>query len=158
LAPRLRSSSGGFWLFSGSNASAVLRANGLRVTYNGRPIDPDAVNWSSVDIRNYSFIQSAGPTNVLGNVKFRFPNKHDVYMHDTPERNLFGGATRAFSHGCMRVQNPMHLAEVLLAHDKGWSKEKVREYEQHGGEVTLSTMIPVHVSYFTAVAEENGEV
>jgi murein L,D-transpeptidase YcbB/YkuD len=158
LAPRLRQSSGGMWLFGGSNASAVLRANNLRVTYNGRAIDPDSINWANVDIRNYSFVQSAGPSNVLGMVKFRFPNKHDVYMHDTPERNLFGGSTRAFSHGCMRVQNPMRLAEVLLAHDKGWSKGEVQEAERRGADVTLTTTIPVHVTYFTAVAEPNGDV
>jgi murein L,D-transpeptidase YcbB/YkuD len=158
LAPKLRSTSGNLWLFGGPSASAVLRAHNLRVTYNGRPIDPDSVNWANVNIRNYSFIQPAGPANVLGKVKFRFPNKHDVYMHDTPERHLFNGAVRAFSHGCMRVQNPMRLAEVLLAHDKGWSRDEVEDYERRGGEVTLSTPIPVHVTYFTAVAEESGDV
>ncbi|MFX8546863.1 L,D-transpeptidase family protein, partial [Acinetobacter baumannii] len=81
-------------------------------------------------------------TNVLGAVKFRFPNKHDVYMHDTPERNLFGGAVRAFSHGCMRVQNPMHLAEVLLTHDKEWPAAKIKEASSRGNEVKLTTPIP----------------
>ena len=56
--------------------------------------------------------QKPGPNNSLGRVKFRFPNKHDVYMHDTPERHLFNGPSRTFSHGCMRVQNPVRLAEV----------------------------------------------
>ena len=94
----------------------------------------------------------------LGVVKFRFPNKHDVYMHDTPERHLFNSGVRAFSHGCMRVQNPVRFAEVLLEHDKGWSADKVRSLVPHSNEVKLTTQIPVHNVYFTAVADETGKV
>jgi murein L,D-transpeptidase YcbB/YkuD len=155
LWPQLRDTGG--WLF-GTSASSVLRGHGLQVSYAGRPIDPDSVNWSSTDIRSFDFTQPPGPTNVLGIVKFRFPNKHDVYMHDTPERHLFGGATRAFSHGCMRVQNPVRLAEVLLAADKGWSAEKVQEYVRRGGEIKLDKPIPVHVTYFTAAVDDAGKV
>jgi len=156
LWPQLRNAGGG-WFFGGG-ASSVLQAHGLQVMYAGRAIDANSVNWSSVDIRAFDFVQPPGPTNVLGIVKFRFPNKHDVYMHDTPERHLFGGATRAFSHGCMRVQNPVRLAEVLLAADKGWSGEKVQEYVRRGGEIKLDQPIPVHVTYFTAVVDDAGKV
>jgi L,D-transpeptidase YcbB len=159
LAPALRSAGGGgFLFFSSGGASAVLRAHGLRVSRGGHPIDPDSINWSSVDIHSFDFIQPPGPTNVLGIVKFRFPNKHDIYMHDTPERNLFGGSIRAFSHGCMRVQNPIKLAEVLLAHDKGWAAEQVQEYVRRGGEIKLTTPIPVHITYFTAVVDDAGKL
>ena len=78
-----------------------------------------------VDIRRFNFIQPPGPTNVLGVVKFRFPNKHDIYMHDTPERFLFDKQARAFSHGCMRVQDPVRFAEILLGEDKGWSPSQI---------------------------------
>jgi murein L,D-transpeptidase YcbB/YkuD len=122
------------------------------------PVDPDSVNWANVDVRSFDFTQPPGPTNVLGIVKFRFPNRHDVYMHDTPERHLFGGATRAFSHGCMRVQNPVKLAEVLLAENKGWGPEKVQQYVRTGGEIRLENTIPVHITYFTAVADDAGAV
>ena len=155
LAPQLRNTNGG-WFSSNPLASSVLRAHGLQVRRNGVPVDPDQIEWSGVDIQSFEFTQPPGATNVLGMVKFRFPNKHDVYMHDTPERNLFGGKVRAFSHGCMRVQNPVHLAEVLLAHDKGWSVEKVREQSRSGSEITLSTPIPVHVTYFTVTVDEAG--
>ena len=155
LAPALRSAGGG-WFFS-SGASQVLAAHGLRVSRGGQPVNPDSINWSSVDIKSFDFTQPPGPTNVLGIVKFRFPNKHDVYMHDTPERHLFGGSVRAFSHGCMRVQNPVRLAEVLLAHDKGWSAEEVQGYVRRGGEIKLTTPIPVHVTYFTAVVDDAGK-
>jgi murein L,D-transpeptidase YcbB/YkuD len=156
LAPQLRNSGG--WFFGGYSASDVLRSHGLLVSRGGHPIDPDSVSWQSVDIRSFDFTQPPGARNVLGIVKFRFPNKHDVYMHDTPERNLFGGAVRAFSHGCMRVQNPIRLAEVVLAYDKGWSSEKVAEYVRGGGEIKLEKAVPVHISYFTAVVDDGGKV
>ncbi len=162
IAPRLRNSGGGGFLFFGGGGSSDIlqRLGGLRVSMNGHPVDPDSVDWSSVDIRRYQFIQGAGGKNVLGVVKFRFPNKHDVYMHDTPDRHLFGGAPRAFSHGCMRTQNPVHLAEVLLAHDKGYSAAQVREILDAGttNEIKLTTQIPVHIAYFTADVDEKGQV
>jgi murein L,D-transpeptidase YcbB/YkuD len=161
IAPRLRHSGGGGFLFFGGGSSEVLqRLGGLRVSINGRQVDPDSVDWSSVDIRRYQFIQGAGGKNVLGVVKFRFPNKHDVYMHDTPDRHLFGSAPRAFSHGCMRTQNPLHLAEVLLAHDKGFSPEQIHGMVASGAtnEIKLTSQIPVHVAYFTAEADEKGQI
>jgi murein L,D-transpeptidase YcbB/YkuD len=155
LWPELRTTGG--WLF-GTSASTVLYAHGLQVSRGGRPIDPDSINWQSVDIRSFDFTQPPGARNVLGIVKFRFPNRHDVYMHDTPERNLFGGSVRAFSHGCMRVQNPIKLAEAVLAYDKGWSADKVDEYVRHGGEIRLDKAIPVHITYFTAAVDDSGKV
>ena len=95
---------------------------------------------------------------MLGDVKFMFPNSHDVYMHDTPERNLFGKSFRALSHGCMRVHEPRRLAEVLLAEDKGWSAAKVQSMFASGGEVALDKHIPVHVTYFTARVDDNGKL
>ncbi|MBL8566386.1 MAG: L,D-transpeptidase family protein [Hyphomicrobiaceae bacterium] len=157
LGPKLRNS-GSNWFSFKPPASSVLRAHGLIASRGGRPVDPDSVDWEKVDIRSFDFTQPAGQRNVLGIVKFRFPNKHDVYMHDTQERHLFGGAVRAFSHGCMRVQNPMHLAEVLLAHDKGWTKEQVKASERRGEQVTLSTPIPVHINYFTVEVVDDGKL
>jgi len=157
LWPQLRNTGGG-WFSPYPLASTVLAGHGLNVSRGGFPVNPDAVDWSRADIRQFDFVQSPGPTNVLGIVKFRFPNKHDVYMHDTPERHLFGGAVRAFSHGCMRVQNPVRLAEVLLARDKGWSANDVQGYVRRGGEIQLTTPIPVHVTYFTAVVDDAGRL
>jgi len=79
-------------------------------------------------------------------------------MHDTPERQLFGGSVRAFSHGCMRVQNPIKLAEVVLAYDKGWGADRVQDYVRRGGEIKLDKTIPVHITYFTVVVDDNGAV
>jgi L,D-transpeptidase YcbB len=156
IAPSLRRSSS-FW---GGSDPAILRRHNLKVSYNGRPIDPATVNWETVDIRNFQFTQPPSNSNVLGVVKFRFPNKHDVYMHDTPERALFSRAEKAFSHGCMRVQNPRRLAEVLLAEDKGWSSAQVGNAIASGQtqDVTLTTQIPVHVTYFTALVDDDGRL
>jgi murein L,D-transpeptidase YcbB/YkuD len=151
LLPRIRSSGGGFFgLFGGG--SSVIEAYDLKVYYNGRQIDPGSVDWNSVNIQNYSFIQPPGPKNPLGVVKFRFPNKHDVYMHDTPERELFARGSRALSHGCIRVNNPMRFAEILIEHDRGPGNGASR------GDVTLKKPIPVHITYFTAIADESGHV
>lgn len=165
LLPRLRraSSHGGFFdqFFGGgsSGGARVLAAYGLKPSINGRPIDANAVDWNSVDIRRYSFVQPAGGQNPLGNVKFMFPNSHDVYMHDTSSRNLFKQSQRALSHGCIRVENPRRLAEVLLAEDKGWAEDKVSS--QYGGgtnDVPLTTPIPVYLTYFTARPGKDGKV
>lgn len=157
LWPQLRNSNGG-WFSSKPSASAVLRSHGLHVTRGGVPVNPDSIDWSKVNVSNFHFTQPPGPTNVLGIVKFRFPNRHNVYMHDTPERHLFGGKERAFSHGCMRIQNPIRLAEVLLKHDKGWNKGQVRQKKRRGARIELSTPIPVHIAYFTIVVDERGNL
>ncbi len=168
IAPRLRSSGGGgggglfgFGAIAGGGSSEVLqRMGGLRVTLHGKPVNPDSVDWSRVDIRRYTFTQGAGAKNVLGQVKFRFPNKHDVYMHDTVNRELFGNGQRAFSHGCMRTQNPLHFAEVLLARDKGYSGEQIKKIVASGRtrEIALRKPVPVHIVYFTAKVDDTGRV
>ena len=162
LLPRLKRASaqygGGFLeeLFSGGSAGAggrVLQAYKLTPTLNGHPVDANQIDWNKVDIKRFSFVQPAGAENPLGIVKFRFPNRHDVYMHDTPQRGLFAQSFRALSHGCMRLENPKRLAEVLLGEDKGWGPDKIRDLLSGAAapnEVTLSKPIPVYLTYFTA--------
>ena len=84
----------------------VLERQNLRVSYRGRDINPATVDWTKADMRKFHVYQPPGSGNALGIVKFRFPNKHDVYMHDTPSKSLFNASARAFSHGCMRVRDP----------------------------------------------------
>jgi L,D-transpeptidase YcbB len=160
ILPYLRpSSDGGFFGYGGTD-TRVLERHNLRVTFNGRPVDASQVDWSQVDIRKFTFIQPPGPGNVLGDVKFRFPNKHDIYMHDTPQRELFNHSVRTFSHGCMRVFNPGRFAEVLLEEDKGWSAGHVKNLMSQGGNntVTLTKTIPVHTTYFTVFVGDDGQV
>jgi murein L,D-transpeptidase YcbB/YkuD len=163
ILPYLRPSmdSGGFFGFgSGATDTRILEKHNLRVSQNGKPVDASQIDWSSVDIKKYNFIQPSGPGNVLGAVKFRFPNRHDIYMHDTPQRELFDKAVRTFSHGCIRVHNPGRFAEVLLEEDRGWSAARVKDMMAKGGnvEVSLTKQIPVHITYFTMVAGEDGQV
>jgi L,D-transpeptidase YcbB len=162
LLPLLVNSSRGdlLGLFSGAQSSrAVLEQHKLQAYYQGRLIDPNQVDWSSANIGAYEFRQPPGPTNVLGTIKFMFPNKHDVYMHDTPERDLFARSFRGLSHGCMRVADPRRLAAVLLAKDKGWSEQQVGSLLNGGTrEVELTSHIPVHVTYFTAMVDSQGNL
>lgn len=138
-----------------------LRRHNLRLQYRGRDVDPNTVDWSKADIRNFHVYQPPGGGNVLGKVKFMFPNKHQVYMHDTPTKHLFKKKQRTFSHGCMRVQNPLKLAEMVLNYDRGWDYEQVNQTVRSGPEnnnIKLEKPVPVHVTYFTAVAAEDGSV
>jgi murein L,D-transpeptidase YcbB/YkuD len=149
-------------LFTGTQSSrALLEQYKLQVTYQGHPIDPDRVDWSTANIGAYEFRQPPGPMNPLGAIKFMFPNKHDVYMHDTPasERDLFAKSYRGLSHGCMRVSDPFRLAVILLAQDKGWSEQQVGSLLNGGTlEVKLTTRIPVHMTYFTAMVDRQGNL
>ena len=103
--------------------------------------------------------QPPGPRNALGRVKFLFPNKHSVYLHDTPTKNLFNRKVRAFSHGCMRLRNPMKMAEIVLAHN-GLSPKTVhaRAAKGRNDHIQLKNKIPVHVSYFTLRANPDGSL
>jgi len=136
-------------------------ARGYQILRNGQPISSGSVNWSRADVRNYVVFQPPGPGNALGLVKFTFPNKHSVYMHDTPSKGLFSSSVRAFSHGCIRVKDPDQLAKVLLSIDQGTMPDTVDELMQSGPDnnaIELGEHIPVHITYFTAWADENGEI
>ncbi|MEM9028379.1 MAG: L,D-transpeptidase family protein [Pseudomonadota bacterium] len=135
---------------------------GLKMRLGKRILNPRSVNWSKVDIRNVHVFQPAGERNALGRMKFLFPNKHAVYMHDTPSRHLFNKRRRAYSHGCVRTRNPLEFAVNLLRIGKGWSRNKaVATYKSSAdnNEIRLNKKIPVHIGYFTAWADpETGRV
>jgi murein L,D-transpeptidase YcbB/YkuD len=138
-----------------------LRRQGLVMERNGRKIKPSSLNWYRTDIRWYNVYQPPGDRNALGVVKFLFPNRHAVYLHDTPSKSLFNESVRAFSHGCMRVRNPVTMAEIILDNDKGWDKTTVDNLVTKGpeeNEIALTRPIPVHITYFTARVDTNGEV
>ena len=148
------------WFGGGGFNTAVFQRHNLRLKYNGEEVDPTVVDWNRVDIRTLELFQPPGPANVLGRVKFVFPNKHDVYMHDTPQKFYFAQAVRAESHGCMRVQNPDQLAAVLLKHDRGWSEARTEQAMEDGydSHVALQQKIPVYITYFTLKVNEDGSL
>jgi len=109
---------------------------------------------------NYRLRQNPGPSNPLGRIKFLFPNKYSVYLHDTPNRGYFQRAQRNFSHGCIRVENPIGLAEFVMSSDPTWTDEKVKATINRGRTQTVHLPEPltVYILYFTAWAEEDGSV
>jgi murein L,D-transpeptidase YcbB/YkuD len=158
IAPYLQQG-GGF--FGGGWDTSVLARHNLRIRgVSGREIHPDSIDWGRVDIRNYELYQPPGPTNVLGTMKFLFPNKHDVYMHDTTQKNLFAQSVRAESHGCMRVQNPAQLAQLLLMRDQGWSMARVASAVDgsEDNHIALKEKIPVYITYFTLRVNDDGSI
>jgi murein L,D-transpeptidase YcbB/YkuD len=130
-----------------------------RVGGRFRPVDPWSINWSTVSPANLQLKQPPGERNALGVIKFLFPNKYAVYLHDTPAKALFQQDYRAYSHGCMRVQDPWGFAAELLTHEQGWSVASLKKLV--GGPekyVTLPNKINVHITYFTVWVDENGDL
>lgn len=121
--------------------------------------DPDYLTRNHMEVNGSTVRQLPGPWNSLGRYKFIFPNVHNVYLHDTPSKALFDRAQRAYSHGCVRVDNPAGLAAVLLG-GQGWTPERVASAVETGVEtvVTLDVPIPVHISYITAFMDLHGEL
>jgi len=134
----------------------------LRLSKSGAAaVDPSTVNWDDPEeLKALAFRQKPGAGNALGHVKFLFPNPYDVYLHDTPADALFARQGRAFSHGCVRVEQPEALARWVLKDSPEWTDEKIVE-AMHAGEeehVKLKQPIPVHIVYFTAWADDAGSV
>jgi murein L,D-transpeptidase YcbB/YkuD len=128
---------------------------------NGNRVNPSSVDWSGVTTNSfpYTLVQRPGPANAMGRVKFMFPNPHAVYLHDTPSRYLFDRADRTFSSGCIRIENPFELAEILLGPD-GWDQERFSDVLDTKKERTvfLSQPVPVLLLYWTAQASPDGTV
>jgi len=129
---------------------------------DARTVDPLTVNWDTVSSESfpYRLRQKPGPQNSLGNIKFMFPNKHDIYLHGTPKQELFDHNARAFSHGCIRVKDPISLAQILLRGKDGWDREKIKleTSRDRPRVVTLDGPVPVHLYYLTAWAGKDGTV
>jgi len=143
-----------------------LEAQNIRVFRDwsaGVPeIDRNTVDWSRVEPESlaYKFQQLPGPLNSLGQIKFVFPNKFDVYLHDTPAKELFKKPVRDFSSGCIRVERPIELAAYLLKDDPEWNETKLREAIQTGTTriIPLKHPINVHVLYWTAWMDGEGHI
>ena len=141
---------------------SILEKYAFSVSYQGNPVNPTKIDWTRVNIRDFTFTQKPGPKSNLGKVKFLLPNRHDVLLHDTfpARRKVFQQSMRAIGYGCVRMERPDHLAQVLLAEDKGWSASEVSDLWDHSinGPVLLDRKIPVHLTYFTAVVDDTGKV
>ena len=127
------------------------------IARNGGVVDPSSVNWSQYSAGNfpYRLQQSSGDHGALGRIKFLLPNRYIVYLHDTPNKELFAESTRTFSSGCIRVQNPLDLATLVLQDSVRWSKANIEAAINTGKTrmVTLPKRIPVYILYLTATDE-----
>ncbi len=128
----------------------------------GIALDPDSIDWKHLKPENFHYYlrQEPGPWNALGRIKFMFPNKFNVYMHDTPEQALFTKTIRTFSHGCIRIENPMQLAHLLLPDDSLWTSSRINDIIEQEMTliVSLPRKVPVYITYMTSWVDEEGHL
>jgi murein L,D-transpeptidase YcbB/YkuD len=140
-----------------------LQRNNIEVvgtSGEGEVVDPTDIDWTDEDAtKGLRFRQAPGPENALGLVKFIFPNHFNVYLHDTPGDKLFFRETRALSHGCIRVEAPVELAEYVLGDRPEWTGSRIQAAMGANKEqtVTLKEQLPVHIGYWTAWVEPDGK-
>lgn len=139
----------------------VLSAQNISVLTDSGAVSPYQVNWASYGKGNFPFRlrQDPGPKNALGRIKFMFPNRFNVYLHDTPSKSKFEAASRYFSHGCLRLRDPLTMAEKILG-PEGWSRARIEQVVASGKRtvVTLKDKIPVYVVYLTSWVNKDGSV
>lgn len=141
----------------------VIEKMGYRVIgADGKAVDPDTIDWNNITPETfpYRIRQEPGPQNALGKVKLMFPNIHNVYIHDTPNPELFDKNRRTFSSGCIRTKNVLHLAAWLLEQNEGWDMAKISNVLESKKEtrVDLKSTVPVYILYMTAVVKNYGAV
>jgi murein L,D-transpeptidase YcbB/YkuD len=134
----------------------VVKGSGRKAV----PVSPSSIDWAGATEQNFKYTlrKRPGPKNDLGEVKFIFPNSNDVYLHDTPHDELFSQSKRSFSHGCVRVEEPIKLATYLLRNKPGWSQQAIQDTITQRKEkyVTMKEKLPVYLVYFTAWADADG--
>jgi murein L,D-transpeptidase YcbB/YkuD len=166
--------------------STYLRSHNFKVYFNDGEIDPDSITINDLTVEKipYKIVQDPGAGNALGKIKFIFNNPFGIYLHDTPNRPPFNQSNRAVSHGCVRVEQPIPLAEFLLKDHSKWNidflkieigmtvddKSKISEYENKREslrkfaslgkttDIVLSKKVQLYIDYFTAWVDENGTI
>lgn len=141
--------------------STVMERYNLKLNCGAAGSNAKTIDWSKVNISGCSVTQPPGPKSVLGDFKFKFPNRHSVYMHDTDKKGLFSSVTRTFSHGCVRVKQPRRMAEVLLEHQNTLTSErlgKILKGPQKLHRAVFKHAVPVHITYFTMVYDDDGKL
>ena len=143
--------------------TGYLQAKNMKVIdYNHNVIDPTSIDWSRYSGPDFPYLirQDPGPSNALGRIKFMFPNEHLVYLHDTPSKSLFERTERAFSSGCIRVENPYQFAELLLDDPHTWNRQAIMQAidSERTRKVTLPRPVTVLLLYWTVAPDDNGDV
>ncbi len=145
---------------------SFIKKHGMKVFEmvegEAQEVDPETIDWTQVTEENFQYriVQDPGDDNALGRIKFMFPNKYDVYLHDTPSKKLFESMTRSFSSGCIRIQRPAELAEYLLKDKENWGGERIEKEMQRNSElfVNLSEFIPIRIVYLTSWVADDGKL
>ncbi len=140
-----------------------LTTRNMRVLdFKGNPVEASSVKWADYNAKNLPYLlrQDAGVENALGRMKFVFPNDYTIFMHDTPSKGLFDKQKRAFSSGCIRIEHPHELAQLVLGEKKGWSPKRVKQLVNSGE--TKSIFLPrelnVWLTYWTVDVDDDGQV
>jgi L,D-transpeptidase YcbB len=142
------------------NSSYLVNYN-MEVLSGNEVVDPSTINWSEYKTAiPFTIRQKPGKNNALGKIVFLFPNNFDIYLHDTPSKNLFEESQRDFSHGCIRVAEPKRLAIYLLRKTANWSIEKVDKILKTDTETNIAVLpsIPVYITYFTTWVDDEGQL
>ncbi|WP_172914355.1 L,D-transpeptidase family protein [Capnocytophaga canis] len=145
------------------NDAEKYQKRGYTIYENGEKIDPNSVDWTNPEIRKrkFRFVEAPSARNSLGLVKFILTNDMSIYLHDTPSTRLFSREERAFSHGCVRVEQPAELAYLLLKNQDEWTREKVDQAMQSGpnqNRITLKNRYLISLLYITAWVDENNQL
>jgi murein L,D-transpeptidase YcbB/YkuD len=142
------------------DASYLERKNISVLDGSGNVVNPDGIDWSMYTAKNFPYVfrQEPGPDNALGQVKFIFPNEHFVFLHDTPSKTLFDREMRTFSSGCIRVENALELADLLLSDQPEWTQDRIMDVVKTDKTRTvyLKEPMPVLLLYWTAFPGEEG--
>jgi murein L,D-transpeptidase YcbB/YkuD len=142
-----------------ADPAGYFQRHGYEAVWNGQVIDPRSVIWDENAVKFVAIRQPPSEANALGRIKFMFPNQHAVYLHDTPSRKLFLRDYRAYSHGCVRVDDPMEFARAILEHEPDLTVESLEA--MFGGQerrVDLTQHLRVHIAYFNAWVDDAGNL
>jgi murein L,D-transpeptidase YcbB/YkuD len=125
-------------------------------------VDPKEIDWEVINKDNFNYYlkQEPGPNNALGRIKFMFPNKYSVYLHDTPQKELFNKTERSFSSGCIRLEDPFKLAEYILKKNELWESDKIKNIltSQEETKIDLTREIPIHIIYMTSWVNDKNQL
>jgi len=143
------------------NNKSYISKNHMEVRSGNKVINPYSVNWHQYQHSiPYTVRQKPGNNNSLGKIKFLFPNSFNIYLHDTPSKDLFGENKRAFSHGCIRIAEPLKLAYYLTQHNAVWPTARIDSVLNTDKETSISIQhkMPVYITYFTAWVDAEGQL
>ena len=141
--------------------ASYLEKNNMELVAGGEVINASKIKWKKYTTTlPFEIRQKPGLDNSLGKMKFLFPNGFNIYLHDTPSKELFNQNKRDFSHGCIRVENPKKLAVYLLRNDKNWKQRKIDEVLKTNNEIKidLKPKVPVYITYFTSWVDHKGNL